>query len=144
MRVKRLVNRPLQLLRHRPAKEKCKDSIVLIIRFVLIRRQHNESTVVVESRVLQQRDKPELEPSRQKCDIGVVCVVDHVRCDKHPLRESVCVDVRRKVVEVAYAFGALRNGGNGVIYNETVVFAHVEGVGRVGCVEVVGLRKAAR
>lgn len=128
------------------------DPVVL----VLVEREQDERPVVVERGVVQERGQPELEPLRREVDRGVVAVVDHVRGDEAPLGEggggghAGAVDGRSggevggEVVEVADEGGARGDGSDGVVDDQRVVLADVEGVVRGRGVEVVCGGEAAR
>ncbi len=119
------------MFRNRAA-EKCRpNTIVLPLVIVLVKREKNESVLIVEVLVLQQWLEPEIEPRRGEVHICVVTVVDHIRCYEDPLWDHTRVHVCCEVIEIADISSARWVGCDRIIDDQRVVLAYVIGV--IGC-----------
>lgn len=107
------------------------------IRLILVERQENESLVIVEARVLEERHEPVLEPGRNESDICVVAVVDKVGGDEDPLRDRRGIDISSKVVEVTLEVCARWYRRNRIVEDQRVVLADIVRVRRSRCVYIV-------
>ena len=122
-------------------KEQGPDGVLDTVRLVLVKGDLDQSPVVIEVGVVEQRREPPSQPFAAEVDAGVVSVVDQVGGDPDVLRNGRGIYIDRKVVEVSDSESSVRYGSNSVEDDVRVVLSLVVGVRASRGVEVVGLGK---
>ena len=85
VRVVGRVDRPTGSVGNGTSEQHGEDAVVDGVRLGFVEGEEDQSTVVVEIGIVEQREEPIFDPAGCEVDGGVVAVVDHVGRHEHPL-----------------------------------------------------------
>ena len=115
-----------KFLRDSISKQERKYLVVDAEGAILIEGQEDQSVGSIKARILQQWLEKVLEPLASEIDVGVMCIIEHIRSDPDPLGKRIVSDVDCEVVKIPDESSTMWDSAHRVVNDVRIVLALIE------------------